>query len=53
MTQGFCAMIWEKVDDVDRNREGRMMNATGRQGEKEGDFGCVFRYFAHCGASWA
>lgn len=32
--------LGKNVDDIDRNREGRMMNASGRQGEKEGDIGC-------------
>lgn len=42
MTLGVHTSMTRKKQsgDINRNRDGRMMNAMGRQGEKEGDIGC-------------
>lgn len=42
-----------RVDDINRNREGRMMNAKGSKGKKmvTSDV-IVFRCFQHCETSW-
>lgn len=57
MTLGFCTCMTRKknqnLGDINRNREGRMMNAMGGKGTKRVTLDVsVFSCFAHCETSW-